>query len=133
MAESFAKAVIDINPALINEFAPNAGLARVLSPAATASKTDEEIEKDMLSDLKNRFELNLDRIQKAIEENNVDRATFKYESYKYYETEEPKTVPRILEVSFLNGNNEVHIPLTVLKHDDKWFVFEILNTTNLFK
>ncbi|NNJ55344.1 MAG: hypothetical protein HKP14_04410, partial [Bacteroidia bacterium] len=74
VAESFAKAVIDINPALLNEFAPNAGLARVLSPTATASKTDEEVEKDMLSDLKNRFELNLDRIQKAIEENNVDRA-----------------------------------------------------------
>ena len=133
VAESFAKAVIDINPELLNEFAPNANLARVLSPTVTASKTDEEIEKEMLSDLNSRFELNLNRIQKAIEENNVDRATFKYESYKFYETEEPVTVPRVLEVNFLNGNKEVHVPLSVLKHDGKWFVFEILNTTNLFK
>ena len=133
VAESFAKAVIDIDPNSIAEFNPNANLARMLSPTVTANKTDEEIEKEMLADLRKRLELNLERIQKAIEDNSVDRASFKYESYKYYETEEPATVPRVLEVNFLNGNKEVHVPITVLKHDGKWFIFEILNTTNLFK
>lgn len=133
VAETFAKAVIDINPGLLNQFAPTTSLARFLSPTATATMSDEQIEKEMLLDLKTVFELNLEKIQTAIESNNVDRATFKYESYNYYETEDPVTSPRVLEVNFLNGNNEVHVPITVLKHEGKWYVFEILNTTNLFK
>ena len=133
VSQLFAKAVIDVNPSLLQAHFPDVSVARKLSPASTKGKNDKEVQDEMLVPLKKRFLQNLEKIQSAIEANDVDRAHFSYNTYKYYESEDPATVPRVLEVVFKNKEKDVQIPITVLSIDKKWYVFEILNTTNLFK
>ncbi len=132
VAKNFAKAIIDNNSSILKVYKPNVTLARALSAKATATMTDEQIKEGMLKDLNNTFERNIENLQKAINDNEIDRAGLTFDSYKLYEANESPLVPRALEVNLKYNEDQKHIPITVLKLNSNWYIFEILNTTTVF-
>jgi hypothetical protein len=132
LARSIAVAIYSDDLASISKYMPTVEVARRLSPDATADKTDEEIETSMLNGLIETFDVNFGKIQEEIKDHAVDRTKLTYGTHKYHQTDDPEMVPRVLELTLMSNGKEESIPFTVLKLDDNWYVFEILNTTHLF-
>lgn len=131
VAKDFSKAVINDDVELLKKYFADAAIARSLSPKAK-EMSDDEIQTSMLEALHNRFITNFEAIQTNIAANNYDRSMLSFGGYKYYETDDPITVPRALSVSFKVGDKVETTTITALLMDNRVYLFEILNTTNVF-
>ena len=115
----------------MNAFFPTVQVARSMSPNETSGKSDEEVGK-MITGMKLRFKENLIRLRASAIENKVELGNLKIKNCLYFDTKDNAMVPRVLSVEIGNQDKDYKIPLTVLNYSGKTYVFEILNTTNIF-
>ena len=133
LAQSFAAAVINNDFKSLDSYMPTVMIARYLLAGKPDTLSDSDIQNDMLQPLKDRLHSNLVVIEDDIEKLEIDRAKLKFKSYKYHQSTDPVTVPRVLEVVLDNDGKDVFIPTTVLQIHNKWYLFEILNSSGRFK
>lgn len=131
VARDFGKAMINNDISLVEKYYADVAVARYLSPKAK-EMSDEEIQATMLDGLHNRFISNFEALQNNIITHSYDRNVMEFGGYKYYETDEPITVPRALNVKIKVDEQEEVISITTLLWDENIYLFEILNTTNVF-
>lgn len=132
LGEDFGRSIISGETSGLKEYLPDVALAKILSPERTEAMTDEAIQSEMIDVLVSRFDLNLGKLQNAISENNIDRKQLSFTGSVLNPSDDPPLVPRVLSVNLKNGGEDVSIPVTVLYAQEKWYLFEILNTTNIF-
>ena len=130
VARDFASAIIAANYDILEKYQVNIGVMRLIMPPKEQS---DEILEGMLLDFNHKRGIDLQSIQQQIEDNNVDRAKLKYKDYIFHNEgkEDPRDI-KVLEVVLDHAGQEVKIPVTVTELHGKWYLFEILNTTNLF-
>ncbi|MCP4120737.1 MAG: hypothetical protein GY751_03170 [Bacteroidetes bacterium] len=117
----------------LHSLMPTVHLARAISPDETEGKSDKEIRDNMISPLKDRFDGNMDNIWKAIESEGKKAADVTLSGYEEYESDDPPTVPRVVNFTFTVDGKTATIPVTYMKLDGMTYVFEILKSTNIFK
>lgn len=132
LAPVIAESLIKGDEKLLNEHFPTVEIARFLAGGKGKSMTDDEIKDQMLVPLKERFAANLEVIQADMKRLNITAADLEYSKFKYFDTNEPVTVPRALTIYLNNQGKEVQVPTSVLKIHDKWYVFEILMSSGRF-
>lgn len=115
----------------MNAYFPTVQVARSMSPNETNGKSDEEVEK-MLAGMKNRFKENLIKLRAAAIENKVELGKLNIRNCLYFDSEDGAMVPRVLSVEIGTADDLYKIPITVLNYSGKTYVFEVLNTTNIF-
>lgn len=116
----------------LSTFAVTPALARILSPKETAELTDKQIQETMISGLQQRFLDNLNKLRQAAKDNSVDLNKLRVQNCLYFESDDPPTVPRVLSIELESKGNVFKIPVTILSHEKKTYVFEILKTTGVF-
>lgn len=133
LAKTFSKALIENDFKSLDSYMPTVMIARYMLAGKPDTLSDSEIQIGMLKPLKDRLYSNLVAIEDDIENLGIDRAKLKFKSYKYNQTTDPVTVPRVLEIVLDNDGKDVTIPTTVLQIHNKWYLFEILNSYGRFK
>ncbi len=117
----------------LETFFPTVDLAKTIAPKETSGKSDEEIKTQMVDGLINRFKGNLIQLQEAAKLNRVNLRSLTIKNCLYNESTDPETVPRVLSIEVMDNNKTYTIPVTVLTFEKKTYLFEILNTQNVFK
>jgi len=115
----------------ISQYFPPVSVARAMSGSSVSGKTDEEVQK-MIDGMTARFGENVVKLQTAATENNVDVNGLRIRNCLYFDSKDPAMVPRVLSVELSDGSKDYKIPVTVLNYSGKTYVFEILNTQNVF-
>ncbi len=114
------------------QYLPTVAIARAMSPTETTGKSDKDVQ-IMIDGLSKTFLRNIKKIQESAEENNVDLTKLMTRNCIYYKSDAPPMEPRVLSVQLSSGTVDFNVPITILNYSGKSYVFEILNTTNLFK
>ena len=132
VAEALLKAVQG-NSSSFKKYLPDAAFARVLSPKETEGMTDKVIESQMLSGLTTRLEDNVNNLKNDMSAKRINSSSVSIESVKEEPSTDPPLVPRVVSVRLANDAWKASVPVTYVRHDDKIYVFEILNSVDLFK
>lgn len=132
VAPIIAQAIIQGNDTILEPFYPTPQIAKFLTGAKGAAMTDEQIRSEMLDPLRERFQSNIQNMQDDMKKLNISASDLSYDSFEYFDTEEPATVPRALNIYIDNKGKQVKVPVTVLNIHEKWYVFEILLSTGRF-
>ncbi len=132
VARSFSHAVLTNDVTVLGVYIPTVEVARELIPEGDPYFTDADIQENMLKPLNDRFVSNFDKIQAEMKEHDVDRALVTFKEYKYTPPTDSPSGMGVLEVVLNYNDKDETVPVTVYKFNEKWYVFEILNTTHLF-
>jgi hypothetical protein len=116
----------------IGHYFPNAEVARQLSPKETGGMTDEDIEKNLLAPLRERLEANVENLRRDAEKKGLE--------YSHIAMIREELQPRENEsmpvdvVTILLGSDRITgtVPVTFSEIDGKFYIFEVLFTTDIF-
>lgn len=114
------------------EFMPDYAMARIITPENTNQLTDEEIQSQMLTPVKQRFAENLEKIRQAIIARGHNTTRVSLSGRELHPSEDPPLVPRVMTLKFRAGNETASVPVTYLVHEGRVYLFEILKTTGVF-
>lgn len=132
MGKALLMAMTSTNEESVLSFLPDIACARIMSADIAEGKTDEEIKKEMLDPLAQRFKDNIMNLRSNIAENNIEKSLISYVGNEYHESDDPGLIPRALSLNYNVDGNDVTVPVTVAKIGSKWYLFEILHSTGLF-
>ena len=130
LAKTFVKAIAENDKSLLKEYRVTSSIISIMLPPGEVVD-NETLENEIAGPIIKRFDENIANIQKAIDENDIDRSKLKYKSYKYEATGQPNQ-PKPLVIFMDYKDKEIDLPLTVTELNGKWYVFEILLSTGLF-
>lgn len=133
ICDAFVATLQTGNSRPMEQYFPTLDLAKTIAPNETSGKTDEQIKTEMVDALINRFKENLHKLQEAAKLNRITLQSLTVKNCLYNESSDPETVPRVLNIEVMDNNGSYTIPVTVLKFENKTYVFEILNTQNVFR
>lgn len=115
------------------EFMPDYAMARILSPENTNTLSDQEIESQMLTPVKQRFADNLEKIRQAVVGRGHNITSVSLAHRELHVSEDPPLVPRVMTLSLKAGSETASFPITYLVYEGRVYLFEILKTTGIFK
>lgn len=127
-----AEAIITGTDTVLEAHFPTPQIARFLTGAKGAAMTDDQIRAEMLDPLRERFSSNLQIMQADMQRLSVSASDLSYDSFEYFDTDEPATVPRALNIYINHQDKKVKVPVTVLYIHEKWYIFEILLSSGRF-
>lgn len=133
LAMTIMDAILQNDMSKLKEYQPTTDLLKSLYPELAGSMTDEELKEKFLMPLTQRFQGNIDNIQAEIKEEEIDLDKIKFKEYSIEKMYDDKTMPSAMSIQFHYGEKEESIPVTILETGGKWYVFEILISTNIFK
>lgn len=135
--ELFSRTVMDaiLNNKLdlLKEYQPTIELARKIVGERAKSMTDEQISQGMLIPLQERFQANVDKIQTEIKTDKIDLEKVEFKKYTIEKMDEGEFIPSAMSIQFSYKGEDESIPVSILKVNDKWYIFEILYATDIFK
>lgn len=133
IAHAFMQAVKKNDLHLIDKFYVDAKLAYSLLPKDAVGMSLREQNEKYIKPLHVRFEDNFKKIQTQIKDKNIKVSAIDLRSYKLEDVNEdqPKNV-RAMSLYFDYMGEEKVIPISVVSIDEKWYILEILFTSNLF-
>jgi len=117
----------------LHSLMPNVDLTRSIAPEETKDKSDKYIRENMLASLRERFNSNMDNIWEAVESEGMKISDVTLSGYEEYASEDPPSVPRVVNFTFSVDGKTATIPVTYMKRDGMTYIFEILHSTNIFK
>lgn len=115
----------------MSQFFPSLSVARAISGQEASGKSDKDVQ-EMINGLTTRFMENIEKLKTSASDNNVEINSLRVRNCLYFDSKDPVLVPRVLSVELSDGSKDYKIPVTVLNYSGKTYVFEILNTTNIF-
>jgi len=117
----------------LHSLMPTVAIAKTISPKETKGMSDKDIRDNMIAALRDRFNSNMDNIWTAIEEEGKQITDVQLSGYEEYESDDPPTVPRVVNFTFTVDGKTATIPVTYMNHGGMTYIFEILHSTNIFK
>lgn len=132
LASIFTYALVENDIEALNDFLPTVSLLRMLASNETKALTDKEVKEKMVDGIVSRFTTNFEKLQTAIDENDIDRAKLKYKSYTSESASTTNFAPTPVLIVLDYDGKDITIPVTSVNMDAKCTLFEILKTTNIF-
>lgn len=140
VAHTFIKAVKMNDMQLIKDKFLTAGAAYALLPKESAGLSEAQKNEQFITPLYNRFAENFEKIQAQIKSEQIDPRKIDLVSYKLEkidpaaeEAQQKKILPQAMSLFFNYHKKEQNIPISVIEIDEKWYILEILFTTDIFK
>lgn len=132
VGDRLLRAIQGENDAL-DGFAPDVAFAKVLAPKETKDLSDQAIEDQLLSGLKSRLASNIETLANDAKNKRIDVESLIVESITEEPSTDPPLVPRVVSIKLSNKEWKASVPLTFVKHEGRIYVFEILNSVDIFK
>jgi hypothetical protein len=107
-------------------------LTRKSFPEATKTKTDDEIQIEMINPLVMRFKNNVQLLMEAAERNHVNAAELSFKGIDLPPSSEPPLKARAFYMELSLGDQEFRIPMTAIQYEGQWYLLEILMTNGIF-
>jgi hypothetical protein len=133
VADIFVQAAAKGSVEDLKIYFPDVALARLLSPEKSATQTDKKIEEEMLAPLVARFTQNIMAIHDQIESAGIPFDEVSLIGTQIEPSKDPALVPRVLTIVLGTNQRSAKVPVTYLELDGRFYLFEILFTSNLFK
>lgn len=134
IAHSFMKAVKENNLKHIQSRFLDVEAAYAILPKESAGMNVKEKNEKYIKPLHAKFEENFNKIQEQIEAGKINTRKMDLVSYKLEKMKGNDQVKPQAMSLFFNYNKKEHIiPVSVVQIDERWYVLEILYTSNLFE
>lgn len=133
MANTIMNAILQDDISMLETYQPTTDLLKSLYPEMAGSLTDKELKAKFLEPLAQRLQGNIDNIQAEIKKEKIDLKKIKFKEYSIEKMHDDDKMPFAMSIQFYYGKEEEAIPVTVLEVEGKWYIFEILISTNIFK
>lgn len=133
LATTIMNAILQDDISKLKDYQPTTDLLRSLYPELAGEMTDKELEEKFIIPLSQRFQGNIDNVQAEIKEEKIDLDKIKFKEYSIEKMYDDKSMPSAMSIQFYYGEKEESIPVTVMEVEGKWYIFEMLISTNIFK
>ncbi len=134
IAHAFIKALKSNNIKLIENRFIDINAAYAILPKESAGLNARDKNNKYLKPIHQKFKTDFDKIQQEIKDKEINIRRIDLRSYKLENRKSGDPIKPLGMSLFINYNNkEQLIPVSVVEIDERWYVIEILNTTDLFK
>jgi len=134
IAHSFIKAVKSNDIERIQKRFLNVSAAYPILPRESAGMNAKQKKETYIKPMHQEFEDNFKTIQAQIKDENIDARKIDLISYKLEKKKNKNKIEPIAMSLFFNYKKKEHIlPISVVQIDERWYILEILNTSNLFQ
>ena len=134
IAHSFIKAIKTNDIKAIEGRFLDVNASYAILPKESAGMNAKQKNEKYIKPLIHRFSENFEKIQQQIKDEGVNVRKIDLQSYKLEKMKgTDKVKPIAMSIFFKYNNKERLIPVSVVEIDERWYIMEILYTTDLFK